>query len=195
MAAWAASSTDGGHLSVSTAAALVGSQGLQVQISDNTALYVTDTLPNAEARYRARFYFDPNGISMATKNAHLLFAGYTSASKGILEVELRYNNGYQVRTSLMNDLSLWTSTGWVTISDAPHAIEIDWRAATAAGANNGGLTLWIDGAQKANITTADNDSRRIDSVRLGGVSSIDTTTRGTYYIDAFESRRQTYIGQ
>ncbi len=40
----------------------------------------------------------------------------------------------------------------------------------------------------------DNDTRRIDRVRLGAVAGIDTGTRGTYYFDAFESRRQTAIG-
>ena len=29
----------------------------------------------------------------------------------------------------------------ITLSDAPHIIEVDWRATTAAGANNGGLPL------------------------------------------------------
>ena len=42
---------------------------------------------------------------------------------------------------------------------------------TAAGANNGWLTLWIDGAQ------------------LGGLSGIDAGTSGTAYFDAFGSRR------
>ena len=40
----------------------------------------------------------------------------------------------------------------------------------------------------------DNDSRRIDSVQLGAVMSVDAGTRGTYYFDAFESRREGYIG-
>ena len=94
----------------------------------------------------------------------------------------------------MDDSGSWASSAWSKISDAPHAIELDWRAATAAGANNGGLTLWIDDTQQANSTTVDNDTRRIDGVQLGAVSGIDKGTRGTYYFDAFESRRQTYIG-
>jgi len=40
----------------------------------------------------------------------------------------------------------------------------------------------------------DNDTRRIDRVRLGAITGIDAGTRGTYYFDAFMSRRQTYIG-
>jgi hypothetical protein len=73
-------------------------------------------------------------------------------------------------------------------------MEFDWRASTGAGLNNGGLTLWIDGTQSANLIGIDNDTRRIDRVQLGAVTGVDSGTRGTYYFDAFESRRQVYIG-
>ena len=98
------------------------------------------------------------------------------------------------RAGLINSSGTWTNTGWFSISDAPHFVEIGWQAATAAGANNGYLTLWIDGTQRANLTGVNNNTRRIDRVRLGPVSGVDSGTRGTYYFDAFESRRQTYIG-
>ena len=73
-------------------------------------------------------------------------------------------------------------------------MEIDWRASSAAGANNGGLTLWIDGVQQANISNVDNDTRRVDRARLGAVTGVDVGTLGTYFFDAFESRRSIYIG-
>jgi hypothetical protein len=94
----------------------------------------------------------------------------------------------------VNDATTWTNTNWFTISDAPHYLELDWRASSAVGANNGGLTLWIDGIQQANLTGVDNDTRRVDRVRLGAVAGIDSGTRGVEYFDAFESRRVTYIG-
>jgi len=142
-----------------------------------------------------RSYFDPNSISMASGDAHFIFDGYTGTSTLVLRVEFRHSSGnYQVRARLLNDSTTWTNTSWFTISDASHFFELDWRAAIAAGANNGGLTLWIDGTQRANLAGVDNDTRRIDRVRLGAVAGIDTGTRGTYYFDAFESRRQTYIG-
>ena len=58
--AWTSSSTDLGDLSVSTAAALVGNWGMQAVINDANPIFVTDETPNAEPRYRERFYFDPN---------------------------------------------------------------------------------------------------------------------------------------
>jgi hypothetical protein len=54
--------------------------------------------------------------------------------------------------------------------------------------------LWIDDIQQEDLNGIDNDTRRIDRARLGALSGIDTGTRGTYYFDAFESRRQIYIG-
>jgi hypothetical protein len=52
----------------------------------------------------------------------------------------------------------------------------------------------VDGTQRGAFTALDNDTRRVDMVRLGGVAGIDTGTRGTEYFDDFESRRSTYIG-
>ena len=64
--AWSASVTNGGNLSVSSNAALSGNYGMQATIRNATGMYLRDDSPNAETRYRARFYFDPNSISMAT---------------------------------------------------------------------------------------------------------------------------------
>lgn len=195
LSAWSASVVDGGDLSVAAAAALVGGQGLQAVLDDNVSLYLTDDRPAAETRYRARFYFDPNTIAMTNGDAHFLFYGYAGTSTLVTRLEFRRSSGvYQIRAALRNDASTYTSTSWFTLSDAPHAVEIDWRAASGAGANNGGLTLWLDGVQRADLTGVDNDTRRIDRVQLGAVAGVDSGTRGTYYFDAFESRRQTYIG-
>jgi hypothetical protein len=174
---------------------LVGNFGLQALINDNNAIFVTDNSPINEPRYRARFYFDPNSITMGRSDAHFILQGFNAAGTAVLQVELRKNgNNYQISASLVNDSTNFTNSGWFNISDAPHRIELNWQASSAAGANNGSLTLWIDGVQQAIVTGVDNDTRRIESVRLGAVTGIDTTTRGTEYFDAFESRRQTYIG-
>jgi len=195
LSAWSSNTTDGGDLSVGPTAALTGAHGLLAVIDDNNAIYLTDETPNAESRYRARFYFDPNSITMANNNAHYIFYGYTGTSTVVLQIEFRLTKGsYQLRAALRNDANSWTTSSWFTINDVSHFIEVDWRSSTAVGANNGGLTLWIDGTQRANLIGVDNDTRRIDRIQLGAVAGIDSGTRGTYYFDGFESRRQTYIG-
>jgi hypothetical protein len=184
-----------GDLSVTASAALVGTQGMQAIIDDTNTIYVTDDNPNLETRYRARFYFDPNSITMASGDAHFIFKGFMGTSTDVFQVEFRNSAGvYQIRGKLMNDSSAFVLTNWFDLSDAPHAIEVDWRAASGVGANNGGLTLWIDGIQKADVTGVDNDTWRIDRARLGALAGMDAGTSGTYYFDAFESRRQSYIG-
>ena len=196
---WSSSVSDAGDLSVSPSAALAGSNGLQTVINDNNANYVSDNTPNAEPRYRARFYFDPNSIVMADRDAFYLLYGYSGTSTGVLRVELRmFKLHYQVRAALRNDSNGWTNSSWLNIADAPHWIELDWQAAAVAGANNGSLSLWIDGeingAPSASVSGIDNDTRRIDQIQFGVESGIDAGTRGTLYFDAFESRRQSYIG-
>jgi hypothetical protein len=193
--AWSSSTIDLGDLSVSASAALVGSQGMQATVDDNTSIYVTDDRANAERRYRVRFYFDPNSIRMASGDNHYIFYGFSGTSTIVLRLQLRFSSGnYQLRAALRNDASTWTNSNWFTISDASHFIELDWRGATGVGANNGGLTMWIDGTERTNLNGVDNDTRRIDRARLGAVAGMDTGTRGTYYFDAFVSRRQTFIG-
>lgn len=193
--AWPSSSTDAGDLSVSPSAALAGSQGLQIVIDDNNPMYVADDRPAAEAHYRARFYFDPNGISMASGNAHYIFSGLMGSTVEVVRINFRYSGGfYQVSGVLLNDSASSVTTNWVTLSDAPHTIEVEWQAAGAPGANDGVLRVWLDGGQIAELTNIDNDTHRIDWAVLGPYSGIDTGTRGTYFFDAFESRRNTYIG-
>jgi len=193
---WSSSENGGGDLSVSSATGLVGSQGLQAVINDDTTMYVSDDSPNAEPHYRARFYFDPNSIVMNSGDYLYILQGYmTYRSSRILRIEFKNNNGaYQVRARALDNGGTWRNTAQVTISDAPHVLEVDWVAASAAGANDGSLTFWVDGAQQGNLTGIANDTYRMDRVRLG-VPYLDiSSTAGTLYFDAFESRRQTYIG-
>src|SRR5262249_27387827 len=103
-------------------------------------------------------------------------------------------SSYQLRTGVLNDSGTPVYGSYTDISDAAHMVELDWRAASAAGANNGSVTLWIDEVQKGTMSGIDNDQQRIDRVRLGAVSGLTAGTSGTFYLDAFISRRISYIG-
>jgi hypothetical protein len=187
LAAWTAATTGGGDLSVSAAAALVGSYGLQATIDDNTSLYVRDDTPALETRYRASFGFDPNSIVMANNDSHNIFLGVSNGQ--VLQIGLRYVGGYQIQARAVNNQTTYASTNWYPLTDAPHEIAVDWWAASGPGARDGGLRLWLDGVLLQTLSGVDNDTRRIDEVRLGAASGIDTGTRGVYYFDAFESQR------
>ena len=168
---------------------------MRAAINNKTSTYVTDNSPVNEARYRARFYFNPNSVSISNGNAHYLLYGLTSSGAVALRVEFgRSGTNYRIRGGLSNNSTTFTDSAWTNISNAAHYIEFDWQAATSPGAANGSLTLWIDGVQRASIAGISNDTQRIESVRLGAVAGIDGGTRGTEYFDAFQSNRSSYIG-
>jgi hypothetical protein len=194
LSAWSAAVTDDGDLSVTGEARLVGAYGLQAVIDDNHSLYLLDSTPVSEPRYRARFYFDPNSITMAHLDSHQIFGGFDGGGS-VLRLQLRfYNGGYQIRVSVRHDDGSRSYTSYYTISDGPHFVEVDWQAATADGAIDGSLSLWIDGQLRQTLSGIDNDTRRVEGTWLGPWSGLDTGTRGTYYLDAFQSQRQSYIG-
>jgi hypothetical protein len=79
---------------------LIGNNGLQAQINDNTATSVTNNSSTAESRYPARFYFDPNTITMGKNDAHFIFQGLNAAGTVVSQVELRRNgSNYQISAS------------------------------------------------------------------------------------------------
>jgi uncharacterized protein YjiK len=187
--AWSASVTNSGNLSVSQNAALSGSYGLQARFSNTTSMYVRDDSPAAEPRYRVRFYFNPNSISMASGDYAYLLQGHDVSNKVILFIQFYRNSaGYQVRVRAHDSvLANYVNTPYIAITNAVHSLEVDW-------ANNGNVTFWVDGIQKASLTGLNNSAYGMQSVRLGAPYISAAGMSGTYYIDAFESRRQNYIG-
>ena len=128
-------------------------------------------------------------------STNYIFYGFMGTSTTVMRLEFRsFQGDYQIRSASVNDANSWTSTAWVTLGDQMRFVGFDRPAVSAAGADNGGLTLWVDGQRTANLSVVDNDTCRVDRIRLDAVSGIDVGTRGTYYFDAFESGRQTYSG-
>lgn len=193
--AWSSETDAENDLSVTVASALDGTKGLSALVDNLTDMYVTDTTPQAETRYRARFYLDPNSITMASADTFNVFAGRNSAGTAV-NVQLNYSstNGYRVRTAYYNDAASQVGGTYFNITDAPHYIEIDWKASSAPGANDGYVTLWVDGALMGTQSNADNDTKRVDEARFGVVGNLDPGTSGTFYLDKFESRKTQYIG-
>jgi hypothetical protein len=60
------------------------------------------------------------------------------------------------RSSLLNDGTTWTASSWIAISAVSQVVELNWRAASGVGANDDGLTFWIDGNQVADPIGIDN---------------------------------------
>jgi hypothetical protein len=192
--AWTSANTDLGDLAVTTTAAMEGRRGMRVRIDDNTPIFVTDSSPLNERSYKAKFLFNPNSIQMADGDYHIIFLGQdlrNNSYLNVLQVQFRkVASGYQLRALARQDQTVvptWGSTRWFAITDQSHEVEVEWDASQSDGMDNGQLTFSIDSIERADILTLDNDTLRIDRVRLGAVGGIDTTTRGVYFFDSFES--------
>jgi glucose/arabinose dehydrogenase len=194
---WSAAATDGGDLSVTSAAALGSDSdlGLEANVNDTAPLFVVDDRPNDENRYRARFHFDPNGFDPGEAQGRLrlrLFHAFEEAPvlRRLVTVVLRRSQGaYAVSARVRLDNGTTADTPFVPVTDAPHVVEFDWRRSTSVAAPNGSFTLRVDGAVASTLSGLDNDSRAVDFARLGAMA-VKPGALGTLYFDEFVSYRE-----
>jgi len=108
----------------------------------------------------------------------------------IFRVQYRRTSGglYQIRGAVLRSGGT-TYTGWYTITNAAHAIEIVWQSASTAS-----FGLYIDGSLKQTLSGLNTNAYRLDSVRLGPSAGLASGMSGTEYYDAFVSSRNSYIG-
>jgi hypothetical protein len=181
--------TDGGNLSVAAGAALGGSNyGLSCYINDTTAIYgqyVTAT--NTSGVVRARFYIDPNTLTMAASDEFIVFSIKNSSDLIVSYVDLFYSAtfGYRIRSFIRNDAGADTANAITTISDAPHYIEIKVVRATTNVSADGSIQLWIDGISIDTVGSIDNYDRFLDckNFYFGPSGALDAGTSGTLYLD------------
>jgi hypothetical protein len=199
LAAWSRSVTDGGDLGVTTAAAMkFTAAGLRGTVDDTAGIYVEDGSPTDEGRYRARFYFDPNGFDPGEAQQRFrtrIFVAFSEApARRVAALVLRRQGGvYSIRGRARLDDGSQSDTPFILIDDGPHVIELDLVVATGPDANDGHFSLLLDGAFVGGERGLDNSLAAVDFVRLGALS-VKPGANGTLYWDEFESRRQGEIG-
>ncbi|MFN8414081.1 MAG: LamG-like jellyroll fold domain-containing protein, partial [Anaerolineales bacterium] len=191
---WGSTVTDSGNLSTSTNVAMYGTYGMQALINDLNTIYATDFSPAAEHTYYARFYFDPNTISIPSGQGFGFFTA-SSNTGSCLRIMLNNVNGvYNLQAQAMNDASSWIAGQNIPTTDAIQEIEVEYSVSSAVNSNDGYVKLWLNDTLVDTVSGVDNDTRVVDTVSLGAVNSIDTGTSGTIYFDEFESRKNSHIG-
>jgi hypothetical protein len=188
-ARWDSETDTGSNFNVNTGSKYWGSYGAEVTVGA-TAGYVTDTATSRAApmSLRARFYLDPNSITMATNDEFTVLAQGTSATPNYA-VNLNYDGAnYRVRACLLNDAGSLECSGYVNINDAFNAIEAEWRIVNTTGS----VRIWVNGAFGSADYTVDAGTRAAADFLLGNVSGRDAGTSGSIYVDDF---KWTYVGK
>jgi cysteine-rich repeat protein len=196
LSAWSAANTDSGDLVVTPAAALApgSTHGLQATVNDTTGLFVQDSLPEDESRYRATFYFDPTGFdpgeSLNHRRTRLFIAFEDAPMRRLTAIVLRRIGGeYAVRARVRQDDNSQVDTAFFPFTAAPHRVDFEWIRSSGPDANDGQFRFWLDGALVETLTGLDNSAGAIDLSRLGALS-VKPGASGTLRWDAFESRRR-----
>ncbi|MEW6028110.1 MAG: DNRLRE domain-containing protein [Chloroflexota bacterium] len=166
-----------------------GGQSIVLDINDDESIYLQDDTPADETHYRARFYLHTNDLVMAGGDALDLLVGYKNGA-AVLRVQVQKSGGaYQVRAGALNDAGAWVDSAWHDLAAGWNSIEVEYQAVSGSGS----LTLWLNDAEEESLTAIDNDTRAVTEVRLGA-QGVESGTDGQVLLDAFESRRVTYIG-
>ncbi len=185
---WNNTLTGNGNLSVDTSIVTEGSYSLVAQINGTTAMYVEDQLPSSEKYYRARFYFFVDKLMGRNGGTVKIF------ETNPFGITLKFiDDGYTIQSYTKNDSSSNTYTSWSEITSGWHFVEMEWKASTLAGANNGYFNFWVDNNLKGMINNIDNDSLGISFARLGVITT-SGGPEGKLFFDAFCSKRTEAIG-
>lgn len=176
----------------------------------NTKGFVTDTSPQNEARYRARFYINTaalTNLNVANRQSRIFSALATTAPAGSGAEQLIVNIVGGSPPAIRFIVGDTTSPGNQKIVNAPlpnaggnYRIEFDLN-------NTGSFRYWVtdaaavttDGAPTGTATIANAGWSGVKQVNLGlfGTSSAFRTNVAAQalVVDEFDSRRQTFIGK
>ena len=152
-----------------------------------TEISGVDNLPNAETTFALEFMLDPNSLTM-THIDTFRFINAPSPGPGSFAFIADFRKSgaeYRFQVKGRNDAGALEALDDVVLVDGPNLIRIEWEAASAPGANDGIIEVFLEGVSQDSITTLDNDQHNITSIQFGPSSGIDAGTSGTFYIDRY----------
>ena len=187
--AWSSAQATG--VQATAASALVGGGGLEVHpgLNGETDTYLLDNSLTAETALGVRFRLDPNDVGIAAGDGIDILAGSDSdqpaSGEDHLRLHLRRGNfGYLLKVVVRLDSGA-VGTPWVALDGEPQIVELRWQA-SASPQGDGYMYLAVDGEVKQSLSGLTNQTKVIESVRLGAISA-DSSYSGWFIVDEYES--------
>jgi hypothetical protein len=161
-------------------AALAGSFGFRVNITDLTNKFGELSGLTAETIVAVRFLLDPNSLTMAEgDNFDIVNDG---SGNFIIQMQWNAASGYQLRVLGLTDTGIAIGS-FIPISDASHVVQLSWKASSGPGNDDGFFHLYIDGVLEDSLVDVDNDTKSLDQMRFGVITGVDAGTSGIFYFD------------
>lgn len=194
-------STTGTGLSAIAPGLIASVWCMAVANADANARYGQIAAASDKDHVRLFFSLDPLTIDplvMANNDIFTVLLCQDNSSNDAFRVELGYTTaaGFRVRPGIYTDGAAWSDGAWVAISTNEHFIEVEWKASSGAGADNGLIKMWVDvygdvngnlgdpfSSPDSSITGIDNDTRAARIFRLGAPVGLDAGTSGTLWVD------------
>jgi hypothetical protein len=173
----------GGGINVVPEAALANSNyGLEAIATGDSMAFVNFT---KNTKIRARFYFDPHGVSFDGDGLFYPFAIQQTAAPNYVVVVFFLQQNYALNVGIVDDSGEWPFVDSIVLSDAPHYIEFYIVVPSSDTANDGSFEWWVDGVSQGSSTSLDIYHKMFDSdLRLDIGSYWRTGSQsGTVYLD------------
>ncbi|BAO45120.1 S-layer homology domain-containing protein [Thiolapillus brandeum] len=174
-----------------------GGCGLRIKLNGTQPAYVEDDTPGNLAEdvtaYYAKFHLDTTWLNMNDGQKITVFMTSASGAApafGLEVVQIAGKKYARIFAHRDDGSQVAANSAASELSDGWHTIELMWNAASAAGANDGSLSLALDDVDGVlNLSSLDNDTHAILTSQLGVIAGNDANVTGNLHIDAFTSQR------
>lgn len=133
---------------------------------------------------------NPNAASFASNTIVDFLTVQNSASTNQIIASFRKTSGsYFVAARIRDDSGgssyAGASTGFVLNNGSPNLIQLGYKFAASAGANDGFLNLSTAGVLRGSVTGLNNDLGGVKSMRLGNTGASGTSPSGVFFLTSY----------
>ncbi len=208
LSAWTSNQNPAGKLDVTAGAAMNGTScGLAVetiaQAAGSDKHFVQDSSPSGETRYRAAFSLDLNGMTLPSSGSNRRIKVQQAQCSGcantdVVQFKIQNNGGQYQLNTFVRDSNIGNTLNKSTVDISnTGCMRVEYDVDLVAGT----YKVWLDATSEGETPVVDKSGLdmaawpQITRARLGSMDkSNQVPVAQVFYVDEFESRRQTFIG-
>ena len=219
--AWSSKTVTQGNIAITSPGAAGTACTLQVSLNQNSLLFaksiVTDTSPQDEPRYRARFYINTaeiTGLTNVLRAVEVFNASATTSPPNLSgeEVSINLTGVGGVPGVVFTVADSTQGSGFRQASVAlPVAAGVNRVEFDLQGGASGSFRCWVSNETDATVDGSPTPACTMNGINTTGWSGVTQASLGEFsangqwrsnytaathlYLDEFDSRRQTFIGK